>query len=113
MDCIFCKIVAGEAPARIVYRDDLLTAFQDVHPAAPVHILIVPNRHIATLNDLTPADESWSGHLLEAARQIAAAQGLTGYRLVLNVGADGGQSVFHLHLHLLGGGRLRSHLGLG
>lgn len=113
MDCIFCKIVAGEAPARIVYRDERVTAFQDVHPAAPVHILIVPNRHIATLNDLTPADESWSGHLLETARQIAAAQGLTGYRLVLNVGADGGQSVFHLHLHLLGGGRLRSHLELG
>lgn len=112
MDCIFCQIVAGQAPARIVYRDDLVTAFHDVRPAAPVHILIVPNRHIATLNDLTPADEAWSGHLLETARRLAAEQGLTGYRLLLNVGADAGQSVFHLHLHLLGGRRLRSHLGL-
>ncbi|MEZ0397089.1 MAG: histidine triad nucleotide-binding protein [Anaerolineales bacterium] len=112
MDCIFCKIVAGEAPARIVYRDDLVTAFHDVHPAAPVHLLIVPNRHVATLNDLTPADESWSGHLLETARRLAAEQGLAGYRLVLNVGAEGGQSVFHLHLHLVGGRRLQSHLGL-
>jgi histidine triad (HIT) family protein len=115
MDCVFCRIIAGEAPARIVYRDDLVTAFHDLHPAALVHILIVPNRHIATLNDLTSADEAWSGRLLEAARQIAAGQGLAadGYRLVLNVGAGGGQSIFHLHMHLLGGGRLRSHLGLG
>jgi histidine triad (HIT) family protein len=105
MTTVFAKIVRGELPADIVYRDDRVTAFRDIHPAAPTHILIVPNRAIATANDLTEGDESLAGHLLLVARRIAAEQGVaeSGYRLIINCNADGGQEVTHLHLHLLGG----------
>ena len=105
MTCIFCQIVSGEAPARIVYRDGRVTAFHDLHPAAAVHILVVPDRHIASLDELTEADEPLAGRLLHVASEIASQEGLTeeGYRLIVNTGSGAGQSVFHLHIHLLGG----------
>lgn len=113
MDCIFCKIVAGEAPARIVHRDDLLTAFRDTRPIASTHILIVPNRHIASVNELEEADILLIGRMVLAAKQIAEQEGVAegGYRLIVNTGADGGQTVHHLHLHLIAGKLARLHLG--
>lgn len=113
MDCIFCEIVRGHAAGDTLYQDDLVTAFRDIHPVAPTHILIVPNRHLASVNDLTPEDEALAGHLLVVARQIAEEQGIdkTGYRLILNTGPDAGQVVFHLHLHLIGGRRMRYPMG--
>jgi histidine triad (HIT) family protein len=104
MGCIFCKIIAGSVPAQILYRDDLVTAFRDIHPIASTHVLIVPNRHIASVNDLTPQDEPLVGHLFTVARQLAGQEGITrsGYRLTVNTGSGAGQSVFHLHLHLIG-----------
>jgi histidine triad (HIT) family protein len=112
-DCIFCKIVAGEIPSSQVYADDLVTAFRDINPSAPTHVLIVPNRHIASVNDLKTEDESLVGHLFTIAQQIAAQEGIdaSGYRLIINSGPDGGQEVFHLHLHLLGGQRMRYPMG--
>jgi histidine triad (HIT) family protein len=109
MNCIFCKIVSGEAPAAIVYRDDRTTAFRDLHPVAPTHILVVPNKHVASVNDVTPEDESILGHLFFVTKQIAEQEGIVsdGYRLVVNTGANAGQGVFHLHLHIIGGHRLR------
>ena len=108
MSTIFAKIISGELPADIVYRDDLVTAFRDINPAAPTHILIVPNKDIPTVNDLTEADEQTAGRLLLAAAKIAAQEGIAegGYRLIINCNQDGGQEVYHLHLHLLGGRRL-------
>jgi histidine triad (HIT) family protein len=108
MTTIFGQIVSGELPATIVYQDDLVTAFRDIHPAAPVHILIVPNKAIPTVNDLTEADEQTAGRMLLAARKIAAQEGIaeSGYRLIINCNRDGGQEVYHLHMHLLGGRRM-------
>ena len=105
MSTIFSKIIAGEMPADIVYRDDRVTAFRDINPATPVHILIVPNKEIPTVNDVTPEDEQMLGHLFLVAKQIADQQGFAhdGYRLIVNCGDYGGQQVFHLHIHLLGG----------
>ena len=105
MTTIFGKIIRGELPADIVYRDEQVTAFRDINPAAPTHILVVPNREIPTANDLTAEDEALAGHLLLVGRQIAAEQGIAdgGYRLIINCNSDGGQEVYHLHLHLLGG----------
>jgi histidine triad (HIT) family protein len=113
MNCIFCKIVSGEAPAAIVYRDEQTTAFRDLHPVAPTHILVVPNKHIESVNDITPEDEIVLGHLFFVAKQIAKQEGIAadGYRLIVNTGANAGQVVFHLHLHILGGGRLRHPMG--
>jgi len=107
-DCIFCCIASGEAPADILYRDDEVTAFWDGRPAAPVHILVIPNRHIATINDAVPEDAALLGRLILTARTMAEAQGVaeSGYRLVFNVGEGGGQSVYHIHLHLIAGARL-------
>lgn len=102
--CIFCRIVAGEAPASIVHRDEQVLAFRDIAPKAPTHILVIPLHHIESAADLTGADRDWVGHLLITAAQIAAQAGLhDGYRLVLNTGRHGGQSVDHLHVHILGG----------
>jgi histidine triad (HIT) family protein len=101
--CIFCRIVAGEAPARIVYRDEAVTAFHDVHPVAPVHVLIVPNRHLAGVACAESEDALLLGRLFVVARQIARDLEIDAYRLVVNNGRQAGQSVFHLHLHLLGG----------
>ena len=111
--CIFCQIIAGQAPARILYRDDLITAFWDAHPQAPVHILVAPNRHLASLNDASASDQAMLGEMILAARQLASEQGIdgTGYRLLLNTGPEAGQTVYHVHLHLLGGRPLRSGLG--
>jgi histidine triad (HIT) family protein len=108
-DCIFCKIVAKEIPTELLYQDDLVTAFRDIEPAAPVHLLIVPNRHIASMNEASPDDEPLLGHLLLVAQKLAAQEGIaeSGYRLVINTGSDGGQVVYHLHLHLMGGKPLR------
>ena len=105
MPTIFSKIVAGELPADIVYRDKRVTAFRDIQPAAPTHILVVPNREIPTVNDLTDEDESLAGHMLLVACDLAKSEGIaeSGYRLIVNCNRDGNQEVFHLHLHLLGG----------
>ncbi len=104
-ECIFCRIIAGEIPSRRVHEDADTVAFEDVNPAAPVHILIVPKSHIASLDDTSDADERVLGRLVAVARNLARTRGLTegGYRLVMNVGSGAGQSVFHIHLHLLGG----------
>lgn len=103
--CIFCEIIAGRQPAEIVFQDKWLTAFRDLFPRAPVHILIVPNQHIDSVNELTDDNQDLINHLFLTARQLAAKEGLaeSGYRLVINTGPDAGQSVHHLHLHLLGG----------
>ncbi len=105
---VFSKIIAGELPANIVYKDDLVTAFTDINPQAPTHILIVPNKEIPTVNDVQPEDEAMLGRMFIAARSIAEQQGIAadGYRLIVNVGANGGQEVYHLHMHLLGGRKL-------
>ena len=111
--CIFCKIVSDEAKATVVYRDDQVTAFRDIHPVAPTHILIVPNRHIHSVNGLSLEDEQLMGHLVTTAGKLAREEGIdqSGYRLITNTGADGGQTVFHLHLHLIGGQRMRYPMG--
>ena len=103
--CIFCKIITGQAPARLLYRDEQVTAFWDAHPIAPIHILVVPNRHIDSLKEAVPADEALLGHMELVARQLAEQNSVaqSGYRLVINTGPNAGQSVFHLHLHLIGG----------
>jgi len=99
--CVFCEIIAGRAPKRVLYRDDLVTAFRDAHPAASTHILIVPNRHIESLNDLTPGDESLGGHMLLVAQKLTRSENIEGgYSLTINTGLQAGQTVFHLHLHL-------------
>ena len=105
MECLFCRIVAGEVPARMVYSDDRLVAFRDITPRAPTHILIVPRRHIATLNELTADDDGLVGEMVRRAARLAAEDGHAdnGYRTVFNCNADAGQTVFHIHLHLLGG----------
>jgi histidine triad (HIT) family protein len=105
---IFSKIIAKEIPADILYQDDLVTAFRDISPQAPTHVLIVPNREIPTLNDVSDADEAALGRMLLVAKQLAAEQGIDkgGYRVIINCGEDGGQEVMHVHLHLLGGRRL-------
>jgi histidine triad (HIT) family protein len=104
-DCIFCKIVTGEIPSTNVYKDEQVTAFRDISPAAPTHILIVPNKHIDSVNFMTTGDEPLIGRLFSVAKQLAAQEGIaeSGYRLVVNTNAGAGQTVFHIHLHLLGG----------
>lgn len=107
-DCLFCKMVAGEIKPAVVYENDQVLAFRDIRPQAPVHVLIIPKRHIPTLDDLSPDDLAIAGELLLAASQIAQREGLSedGYRTVINCRAHGGQEVYHLHLHLLGGRRM-------
>ncbi len=105
MDCLFCKIVAGEIPADIIYESDTALAFRDINPQAPTHVLVIPRKHIATINDIAADDEALVGSLYTAAREIAAAEGIAddGYRAVMNCNESAGQSVFHVHLHVLGG----------
>jgi histidine triad (HIT) family protein len=112
-DCIFCKIADGRIPADIVFQDDELVAFNDIHPQAPVHVLIIPKKHIATVNDLAEAQAGLVGSMMLQARAIARERKIAdeGYRLVLNCNAGGGQTVFHLHMHLLGGKQMRPGLG--
>ena len=104
-DCLFCKIVAGQIPCAIVYKDDDLVAFGDINPQAPLHVLIVPTRHIATLNDLSPADDELVGSMARLAARLAKDHGYheRGFRTVFNCNAEAGQTVFHVHLHLLAG----------
>lgn len=111
--CLFCKIVSGAARAEIVYHDEQVTAFRDIHPVARTHILIVPNRHIESVGTLEPDDEQLMGHIFTTARKIALDEGISknGYRLIVNTGTDGGQTVFHLHVHLIGGNRMRHPMG--
>ena len=103
--CLFCRIIAGEIPAAIVYQDDRIVALKDVNPQAPTHVLIIPRRHIATLNDLTGEDDATVGEMIRRAASIARDGGLSerGYRTVFNCNAEAGQTVFHIHLHLLAG----------
>ncbi len=109
MDCIFCKIVEGTIPSDKVYEDDRVLAFHDVAPQSPVHVLVIPKRHIVSLAALSEADDALLAHLFAVIRRIAAEQGIadSGYRVVTNVGEDGGQSVKHLHFHILGGRALK------
>ena len=106
--CLFCRIIAGERPARIVHQDERLVAIEDINPQAPVHVLVIPRKHIATLNDLTPEDEGLVGELVRCAASIARDRGIdqSGYRTVFNCNRGAGQSVFHIHLHLVGGRRM-------
>lgn len=108
-NCIFCEIVDGRRSGDIVYKDDAVVAFRDKNPQAPVHILIVPQKHIATINDLQPEDEKLVGQMFLAAKTIAAREKTdrNGYRLVINCNHEAGQSVYHVHLHLLGGRWMR------
>jgi len=105
MSCLFCKVASGEIPATKVYEDEEVVAFRDLHPQAPTHILIIPRKHIATVNDLESGDAALIGKLFLTAKQIAADLGFAdhGYRMVMNTNRDAGQSVFHIHLHLLAG----------
>ena len=108
-DCIFCRIASGDLEAKLVHEDDDIVAFRDSNPQAPTHVLVVPRRHLATINDLAETDAGLAGRLVLAARRIAAEEGIAedGYRLVLNCNRGAGQSVFHIHLHLLGGRPMR------
>ncbi|WP_028314890.1 histidine triad nucleotide-binding protein [Desulfatibacillum aliphaticivorans] len=104
-DCIFCKIVVKESPADIVYENDKLVVFKDINPEAPVHLLVVPKKHIRSVNDIEPEDQTLVGEMVAAAKLVAAQKGIneSGYNLLFNVERGGGQIIFHLHLHLLGG----------
>lgn len=104
-NCLFCKILKGEIPAELVYESDTAVAFRDINPQAPTHVLVIPRKHISTINDIEPADEAIVGSLYTAAREIAARDGIAddGYRAVMNCNEGAGQSVFHIHLHVLGG----------
>ena len=104
-DCIFCKIAAGTIPAGIVYQNDDVLAFRDLNPQAPTHILVIPKKHIATTNDITTSDAALIGNMYLAAKQIAKDEGIAdnGYRTVMNCNRGAGQTVFHIHLHVLGG----------
>jgi histidine triad (HIT) family protein len=104
-DCIFCRIAEGSIPATIVHSDEEIVAFRDIDPMAPTHVLVIPRRHIGSVNELETGDAGLLGRLVLVGRSIAAADGIAepGYRLVLNTGPDGGQSVDHLHLHVMGG----------
>ncbi len=107
-DCLFCKILAGDVPAELVYESNEAIAFRDINPKAPSHVLIIPRQHIETINDLGPGDAALVGKLFLVAQQVAKDEGIAenGYRVVMNCNADAGQTVFHLHLHMLGGRQL-------
>lgn len=107
-DCLFCRIVDGQIPGAIVYRDDRVVAFKDINPQAPMHVLIVPRRHIASLNELTAEDDGIVGEMIRRAAALAKEHGHAerGYRTVFNCNADAGQTVFHIHLHVLGGRKM-------
>ena len=113
MDCIFCKIAAGEVPADILHTDEEVIAFRDINPQAPVHVLIIPGEHIATLADFPEERSVLVGHMVDVANKLAISEGISesGYRLVISCGQQGGQLVQHLHMHLLGGRQLSGTLG--
>ena len=113
MECVFCQIVAGEIPADIIYSDEDLLAFRDIHPQATTHVVIMPKSHISSATQLTNEQQGLMGHLILVAKELAEKEGIStsGYRLAINCGPDGGQLVPHLHLYLLGGRRLDDQLG--
>ena len=113
MNCIFCQIVAGKIPSEILYQDEQVIAFRDINPQAPIHLVIIPKRHIPSLTHLSEEDSPLIGHMVNAANELAKKEGIaeSGYRLVINCGKQGGQLVPHLHMHLLGGRRLSDALG--
>ena len=106
-DCIFCQLASGEIPGKILYQDEQCVAFEDIHPQAPMHVLVIPRRHIVSLNDDSTDDEPLLGHLLSVAARVAKKKGVddSGYRTVINTNSGAGQTVFHLHVHVLGGRR--------
>lgn len=112
-DCVFCKIIAGEIPSTRVYEDEDLYAFEDINPQAPVHVLVVPRKHIPTLNDLGPDDGPMVGRMIQVGARIARDKGTAeaGFRTIFNVNRGGGQVVYHIHLHVLGGRQLKAGLG--
>lgn len=112
-DCLFCKIVRKEIPSEIVYEDDQILAFKDISPVAPVHILLIPKKHLANVNDIMKEDEIVTGQIFSVAKQLAHRSGIaeSGYRVVTNTGTDGGQVIGHLHFHLIGGKALNSEMG--
>jgi histidine triad (HIT) family protein len=107
-DCLFCRIIAGQVPATIVFQDDAVVAFKDITPQAPMHVLVIPRRHVGSLNELTEADDELVGRLVRTGAAIAREHGhdAGGYRTVFNCNADAGQTVFHVHLHVLGGRKM-------
>ncbi len=109
MDCIFCKIIAGQIPADVLYKDDKVIAFRDINPVAPVHLLVIPREHIPSLNEITEQQSPLIAHMIMVAKQLAKQQDIAtkGYRVVFNVGSWGGQLIQHLHMHLLGGKQLK------
>ena len=112
-DCIFCKIVKGEIPSAKVYSDEQVTAFRDINPVAPTHILVIPNRHIPSINDIEESDQQLMGYMFLAVKKIAAQEGIAegGYRLIVNTGPAANQVVFHIHIHIIGGARLKYPMG--
>jgi histidine triad (HIT) family protein len=110
-DCLFCKIVAGEIPCTKVYEDQDILAFKDIHPQAPFHVLLIPKTHLSTLNDVTAQHAALAGKLFLAAKGLASEHGLAGYRVAVNVNREGGQVVFHLHMHMLAGRQMKGTLG--
>ncbi len=112
-DCVFCRIIAGSARGEILYRDDQAVVFRDIRPAAPVHLLVVPIKHITSLNELEAEDEALVGHLFRVACKVAQQEEInrSGYRCIINTGPDSGQAVFHLHVHVLGGRRMHGLTG--
>lgn len=113
MDCIFCQIIAGKIPSEILYQDEEVVAFRDINPQAPTHLLIIPRKHITSLADISEAESTLIGHMVNIANRLAKEEGVfeRGYRLVISCGEEGGQLVPHLHMHLLGGQRLPGKLG--
>jgi len=112
-NCTFCQIIAGKSPGTIVYQDKQATAFRDIHAVAPIHLLIVPNKHISSINEMAPTDESIIGHLFTIARKLAKQEDTdkSGYRLIINTGPDACQTIFHIHVHLIGGKPMRYPMG--
>ena len=109
-DCLFCKIISGEIPSTKVFEDDQVLAFRDIAPMAPTHILVIPKTHIAGVDEITPENSAIVAHIFEMIPIIAREEGLTGYRVVSNIGEDGGQTVRHLHFHILGGRKLATEM---
>jgi histidine triad (HIT) family protein len=112
-ECLFCKIIKKEIPSEMVYQDDLVTVFKDINPVAPVHLLIVPNQHIPSVREITPEHEILIGKMFSAAKTVGESSGIeeSGYRLIINSGPDARQEIFHLHMHLLGGGKMKHPMG--
>jgi histidine triad (HIT) family protein len=112
-DCIFCKIVEGKIPCTKIYEDDQILAFDDIHPMAPVHVIVIPKKHVSTLMDIDTKSSSVANNLIDAAQKVAQIKRITakGFRIVINCNDEGGQIVFHLHMHILGGRKLQDELG--